>query len=121
MLIFGKICNFFRGEQNTTKEEVYDVISRFLDDSLGEFEWDDFITSNHSDPVIQKIASYAASLSFFYPSKDPLAYCSEEGVTKLNDLLKKIQLNDADIVNWVFDQEKQNVENLRKDRCRKLS
>lgn len=64
MSFFKKIRKFFRGEQNTTREEVVYLISGFLNDSLSEFEWDDFITSNHSDELIQEIANYSGSLSF---------------------------------------------------------
>lgn len=65
------------------KQECVDVIDSFLGGNCSESVWDDFISEESKDPVIQIIKDYCAETAFIYPAEDQHQWCSKEGKVKL--------------------------------------
>jgi hypothetical protein len=69
-----------------TKAEIANLIQSFLDDSCGEWEWDDFLHTKLNDPKLEEIQKHCANLPLKFPPTEREHYCGVEGL----EILKKI-------------------------------
>ena len=78
-----------------TKREIADLIVRFVDGSVGDHEWDDFISVRFKDPEIEAIRIKVLKIEAEYPPpKAPLfglsPWCSDAGGQALKQLAEDI-------------------------------
>ena len=80
------------------KEEVATLIKTFLDDSCGEWDWDDFLSVKQKDPEIEKIRLFCAQISDLFPPTKNGEYCNEEGTLALQNFAQALEVG-----NWEKD------------------
>jgi hypothetical protein len=78
-------------------DEVASLIERFLDGSIGKWEWDDFVSVRHRDAELELVRGRAADLPFEFPPSKPGYYCGEEGLRVLTRLAADLRLRAAEL------------------------
>lgn len=71
-----------------TSAEARSLIIRFIDGDVGPWEWDDFITLRHKDPIVDQLQRDVITLERAYPPTERGGWTSAEGLEKLRDLAK---------------------------------
>jgi hypothetical protein len=67
-------------------------IKNFLDETGGNWDWDDFTTIRiTNDPQLEKIRLRCAGLRKEYPPKNPHEYCGPEGEKYLRGILLELR------------------------------
>lgn len=78
----------------TTKQEllaIADLIERFVDGSIGPWEWDDFISLRGRTMEIEKVRQRVAAVRDDYPPEKSSHWCSAEGVLRLRQIAKELR------------------------------
>jgi hypothetical protein len=76
---------------NTSPQEVYKIIESFIDGSIGDWDWSDFLETPIEDPYLNEIRKKCDNLSVEYPSNNPNEYCNEEGLKILKQFLSDLK------------------------------
>ena len=76
---------------NYTKQEVADLIKRFVNGTIGKWEWDDFMSVKASDPEVERIRVVCSTLPDKYPTADGKGYCNQEGEAILLKLIEGLR------------------------------
>ena len=74
-----------------TRTEAAGIITRFINDEAGEYEWDDFISRPIEDSFVSKIRDECVKVFDEYPSTNGSEYCSVKGVEMLANLAKILE------------------------------
>jgi len=73
------------------KNEIADIIEKFLLKRDGKWDWDDFISIRLADIEMDQIRQICADLHEDFPPTKRGEYCNEEGLIILADLVKQIR------------------------------
>ena len=73
------------------KSDLADLIEKFVNGTIGEWDWDDFISVKRSDPEIEEIRRRCAEVPVEFPPKRDGEYCSEEGAAVLTNLVRLLR------------------------------
>ena len=74
-----------------TREEIADIIVRFLDGTCGQWSWDDLCSIKIEDPELDRIRVLCSSACFVYPPTEKDHYCSAAGRDYLRQLADKLR------------------------------
>ncbi|MGI8654937.1 MAG: hypothetical protein ACR2LC_06935 [Pyrinomonadaceae bacterium] len=74
-----------------TKQEVADLIESFLNGTCGIWEWDDFISLTHKDPMIEAVSVRCASIPSEFPPLEKGHYCGTGGEVKLKQIAQSLR------------------------------
>jgi hypothetical protein len=77
-----------------TSNEVAAIIGRFLDGTIGKYDWDDFTSIQIRDPALDDVRRTCRELWLHYPPIQQGHYCSEEGLEILRALIHKLSVHD---------------------------
>jgi hypothetical protein len=81
-----------------TKEEVADVIERFINDESIDDEWDEFECVPINDPYLDGISEYIVGPHEKFPEEGK--YCSEEGVKEMKAIVEELRRNISETLNF---------------------
>lgn len=70
-----------------SRNEVRGILERFINDSGGPYEWDDFTSVPISDPFLEKIRQRCASLDIEFPPNKPGHFCNDEGTEVIRSFI----------------------------------
>jgi hypothetical protein len=74
------------------REEIANLILRFLAGSVEPYEWDDFISVPQADPDLEAVRRTCVSLREEHPSSDhPREYCNAQGIELLEELARQLR------------------------------
>ncbi|MFZ2643176.1 MAG: hypothetical protein WA117_19445 [Verrucomicrobiia bacterium] len=73
------------------KDELANSIEAFLNGTSEVWDWDDFISSKQSDPVIEEIRLRCANLPWEFPPNHPGEYCGDAGTRVLRDYIHRLR------------------------------
>jgi hypothetical protein len=82
---------FLVGPKTMTLEEAADSIEKFVNDTGGRWDWDDFISIRQKDPELEAVRLKCVSVADDFPSTDRRRYCSDGGFDALRYLLKDLR------------------------------
>lgn len=74
-------------KRGLSPERVYEIIQSFIDGSISEWGWDDFLYAPIKDPYLKEIQKECLNLPNEYPPGNPKEYCNEDGVKTLKQFL----------------------------------
>lgn len=74
-----------------TPAEVADTIEAFLDGSLDDRRWDDFICLRIKDDKLNEIRMRFNDVSLDYPSGEGESYCNEQGRELMRSFVKELR------------------------------
>ena len=75
-----------------TRDEVARIIERFVTDTGGKWEWDDFtLGGTIEDPYLDGIRLRSARLGQEFPPDRPGHYCSEAGAKVLRAYVEELR------------------------------
>ena len=76
-----------------TREEVADIIERFLEHSGGKWDWDDFTSVSIKDPDLERIRLTCLHL---HDDNAPVGqYCDEAGLEMLREFVRLLRSDDS--------------------------
>ena len=70
---------------------ICSIIRSFLDDTLGDREWDWLMTGPKESKEAERISEFCCSIDFIFPALERHMFTSESGEAALRDLLKIIE------------------------------
>lgn len=73
------------------REELADLIERFVSGEVGDWEWDDFTSIRSDDGLIEQVRQQANAIRDRFPPDDGHSYCSSRGVAELRRLAQDIR------------------------------
>ena len=87
-----------RGDPSTETEVTRDlarsraaaVILAFLDGSCKPYDWDDFTSVRHQDPLIETARRRCVEIHDQYPPETPGRYCNNEGLELLRAIADEL-------------------------------
>jgi hypothetical protein len=84
-------------KRDLTRSQVADIISRFLDGTGGDWDWEDF-TSGYSlsDKRLEEIRIRSMTLPAEFPPTTPREYTNEEGRAVLVELVRELRRKPRD-------------------------
>src|SRR5699024_2813248 len=62
------------------------LIDRFLQGSVGPHDWDDFISTRHRDPIVERASRMCTALDKLYAAETKGHYCNASGFKLLRTL-----------------------------------
>jgi hypothetical protein len=71
---------------DVTQQEAATLIDRFLQGSVGPHDWDDFISTRHRDPIVERASRMCTALDKLHPSEIKGHYCNASGFKLLQTL-----------------------------------
>ena len=77
--------------KNITRQEVVSLIRSFLNGSIGDWEWDDFISAPQRDPEIEAVRQRLIAIYDEFPAGKSGGYCNNGGLielTRIADVLE---------------------------------
>ncbi len=77
--------------QDMTREEVADLIDRFLDGTCGPYDWDDFTSVRLGDPELEVARQACVEVNWKYPSGRSTGYRSAEGRAELRSIAAELR------------------------------
>jgi len=75
------------------------IIERFLDNQGSDYEWDDWISIEQDDPLMDKARTACSEVGFRFPKGR--SYCSEEGEQALAALAKALNEGREAAEKWI--------------------
>ena len=73
------------------KDEIADLINRFIADDVVPYEWDDFISTKMNDTYFESIRERCAGIQYKYPGKTAKEYCNASGVIELRKIFNELK------------------------------
>ena len=70
----------------TSKRELAKLVRRFLDGSIGKWEWDDFTSVPQGDPEVETFRLKLVAIQDDYPAEHSGYYCNDEGLRQLAEI-----------------------------------
>ena len=74
------------------RKQVADLIEAFLNGSIGDWDWDDFVSVKQPDPEMEKIRAQRASLPDDFPPTEEGHYCGPDGLKALQDIAVRLRV-----------------------------
>jgi hypothetical protein len=74
-----------------TAQDVRDILMRFLDETAGPYEWDNFISVPIRDPRLDAIRQRCNSLPVEFPPEVSGHYCNESGINVMRKLIQQLR------------------------------
>lgn len=71
-------------------EDVIQEITKFLNETGGAYDWDDFTSIRIQDPTLNAIRIECAELPDKYPP-GPRQYCGDGGLKRLEEILDQLR------------------------------
>ncbi len=68
------------------RHEVSNLLKRFVNGNVEDWEFDDFITSKITDPIINKYRIEIADLPSVFPAENTESYVSSEGIVRILEI-----------------------------------
>jgi len=85
------------------KKIIYD----FVEGKAGPWEWDDFISIESRDDILNLLREYCSNVQLLYPGNQELGeYCDSLGAMKLIEAGDAYGKNDESFETWLAHQEK---------------
>jgi hypothetical protein len=72
-----------------SRQEAVRTIEQFISGEGAAWDWDDFISRNHADSLVEAVKQRCANLREDFPPERPTEYCSKEGFKVLAELAKQ--------------------------------
>lgn len=87
------LLDFLRGPPGRflTKDEVADLLERFLDDQGDDWEFDDFISCSQL-PEIEPYSCEIAVLPDIYPPPGGRGYCGVLGLQRIKEIVIELRM-----------------------------
>ena len=70
------------------RKRISDLIKRFLDGTVGPYEWDDFISVRQRDAELELIRLECVNIRSLYPTIS--GYCSPTGLDRLKIIAESL-------------------------------
>lgn len=83
------------------KTRAAEVIRKFLDGSIGCYEWDDFLNQKEVGKY-SLILKFCSDVQVLFPSACGNAYCSEEGLQSLEKLAELLKGEEKFMFEWLY-------------------
>ena len=74
-----------------TRRETANIIEAFLDGTGGKWDWDEFTSFPLQDPELERVRQVCISVPDIDPPGQPGAYCGENGLTVLRNLVRDLR------------------------------
>jgi hypothetical protein len=71
---------------NADREHVADMLRRFVDGTIGEWEFDLFLSSKTGDPILEQYRKELAAIPNIYPPDSPSNYASNLGICRILEI-----------------------------------
>ena len=71
---------------DVTRQDAATLIDRFLQGSVGPNDWDDFISTRHRDPIVERASRMCTALARLCPAETKGHYCNASGFELLQTL-----------------------------------
>jgi hypothetical protein len=76
-----------------SREEVAELLDRFISGDVGDSDFDDFVSTSSSDPLLEEIRQLLIELPSLYPALDESSYANEDGIQQIGTLSRKLKEN----------------------------
>ena len=74
-------------KMDRSREEIADIIERFLVGIGSQWEWDDFCSLPIRDPQLEQVRARCASLPQEFPSVQKGHYCADAGMAVMRQII----------------------------------
>lgn len=74
-----------------TAQETADLIERFLNGSIEDWEWDDFLSSSQPDLASEETRQRCVRLPIEFPSSDGTGFCGDVGLQWLEARVRHLR------------------------------
>jgi hypothetical protein len=74
-----------------TKQEVGDIIERFVDGTGGNWDWDDFCSYRIADPDLDLIRVKCSGLDSTHPPTVKGHFCNENGIQLMREMIQSLR------------------------------
>ena len=74
-----------------TKQEVADIIERFVDGTGGKWDWDDFCSHRIADPDLDLIRVKCSGLGSTHPPTMKGHFCNENGIRLMREMIQSLR------------------------------
>jgi hypothetical protein len=74
-----------------TKQEVGDIINRFIDKTGGNWEWDDFCSLPIADPDLDLVRVKCSGLGSTHPPTENGHFCNENGILLMRNMIHSLR------------------------------
>jgi hypothetical protein len=74
-----------------TKVQLANLLEGFVNGTCGDWEWDEFLFSNPTDPEIETIRQHCERLDIEYPPSRSGEFCNDEGAEVLLNYARKLR------------------------------
>jgi hypothetical protein len=91
LMLIALVAGIFDRGIKRTREEVADILERFITNVTDEWEWDDFICISITDPQLNSIRERCAQLPQEYPPKNGQGYCDEGGIEVIRQFILQLR------------------------------
>jgi hypothetical protein len=79
-----------------TKQEVGDIIERFINGTGGEWDWDDFCSHRIADPDLDLIRGKCSGLGSTHPPTVKGNFCNENGIRLMREMIQSLRGSEKD-------------------------
>lgn len=70
---------------------IADLIERFIDGTIGRWEWDDFTSIRGKEPELEKLRQEIVLIADRFPRTTAREWCSEAGVVELRNIAARLR------------------------------
>lgn len=81
----------------SSSKEVREVIKKFLNGTGGKWDWDDFLSDQFDDPVLERVRLLAVELPDRFPPDNRRHYASQEGLQILREIADQLEHDDLSL------------------------
>jgi hypothetical protein len=74
-----------------TKQEVSDIIERFVAGTGGKWDWDDFCTQQISNSDLDQIRIKCAGLDATHPPAIKGHFCNDSGIQLMREMIRSLR------------------------------
>jgi hypothetical protein len=78
-------------KSDTSRDDVVRILQGMLDDTLNEWDWDDFISIPIKDVFLDKIRIRCDSTRELFPPSKVGEWCNEQGLEEIRSILKTLK------------------------------
>jgi len=81
-----------------SREDVADTIEAFVNDTSGEWDWDDFISIPLKDPELEAIRKRCGMMRDEFPPTEPRQYCNKAGFEAMRRIVAELRTDSTPTV-----------------------
>ena len=77
------------------------MIHTFLTNKGDQYEWDDFLSLQTGNQIVNRARNYCNSIDVLYPCASGVAFCNEQGLQKLQTLASLLIDQPGKVCEWL--------------------